>query len=651
MFKKKPQIKPAAPLRSSDRRKLADQVIQHYQLSAPQPEDLTPEQKAEATAAHTSLRNSLLPDNVQSARFTTTHGPDLKLVSGTVYIGACNGEEARILWWQIDGMMYPSVYTLWRHPDMVALLHTPEIVVKKLQGGADLMTPGLAGGPSFPERAKRGAVVAVASLEKPSVPVAVGVCAIDVCSLQKVQGERGHAVETLHWAGDDLWSYSTNERPGRQAPEEIEGWKRLLEEQQLDEKVAETRLEDEDEEGGVSLGGPANGRSASDKVNGEQATSSISNVAGIGEEAREQVGVEELSQEEIDDTFRKAFIYGVYHQKATQASAPNFGLVFPLTQSIVMSALIQPFLPAFTPEQSHQLQMKKTSWKNMKKFIKTLDKQKLLRSKEQNGHETVIVDIDFEDRAFAKFKPYPLPKKETTTGVSQGQGEGATGQTDADDDAVGQQLRVMSYYKPTSKLQPLFEGAGRQLFTPPEVRELVTAYIEKADLISATNKRLIKLDPILGNAVFDGSGSLDKEVLAKGTVPREALVDRVLHAMSLSHAIVRNGTDPSTVKPKSGGPPKIHITLETRSGNKTVTKVSGMEAYQINARLLADELRKTCASSTSVEPLAGATKKNEKEIMEVMIQGPQKAAVVKALERRGVQTKWVEVLDKTKKKK
>ncbi|KAK1092010.1 hypothetical protein LTR48_005173 [Friedmanniomyces endolithicus] len=534
---------------------------------------------------------------------------------------------------------------------MVALLHTPEVVVKKLQGGADLMTPGLAGGPPFPERAKRGAVVAVASLEKPSVPVAVGVCAIDVCSLQKVQGERGHAVETLHWAGDDLWSYSTNETPGRQAPEEIEGWKRLLEEQQLDDKVAGTRLEDEDEEGGVSLGGSSNGQSAPEKENGEQAASGNSKVAGSEKEAREQAGVEELSQEEIDDTFRKAFIYGVYHHKTTQASAPNHGLVFPLTQSIVMSALIQPFLPAFTPEQSNQLQMKKTSWKNMKKFIKTLDKQKLLRSKEQNGHETVILDIDFEDKAFAKFEPYPLPKKEVMTAGSQGQGDGATGQTDADDDAVGQRLQVMSYYKPTSKLQPLFEGAGRQLFTPPEVRELVTAYIEKADLISATNRRLIKLDPILGNAIFYGSGSLDKEVLAKGTVPREALVDRVLHAMSLSHAIVRNGADPGTVKPKSGGPPRIHITLETRSGNKTVTKVSGMEAYHINTRLLADELRKTCASSTSVEPLAGATKKNEKEIMEVMIQGPQKAAVVKALERRGVQTKWVEVLDKTKKKK
>ena len=83
-------------------------------------------------------------------------------------MGGQSGEEARVLWWQIDGRMFPSVYTLWRNPGIVPLLHTPGIVVKKLQGGADLMTPGLAGGPPFPEMAKKDAVVAVASTDAPN---------------------------------------------------------------------------------------------------------------------------------------------------------------------------------------------------------------------------------------------------------------------------------------------------------------------------------------------------------------------------------------------------------------------------------------------------------------------------------------------------
>jgi translation initiation factor 2D len=643
MFKKKPQIKPAAPLRSSDRRKLADQIIVDYHLNAPQPAEPAPEQKTEAATAHTALRNSLLPDNVQAARFTTTHGPDLKKVSGTVYIGAPAGEEARILWWSVNDRLYPSVYTLWRHPDMTPLLHTPGIVVKKLQGGADLMTPGLAGGPPFPAQAVKGAVTAIASTEAPSVPVAVGVCEIDVAALGKVQGERGKAVENLHWYGDELWSYSPNERPGKQAPEEIEGWRKTLEERWLVEKLGEVTVEDGEEEGGVDLNGGANDAHDGEHTNGNDMDTNDDTT---------RTAATRLSQQDIDSAFRNAFLFGVHHFKTTHSSAPNFGLTFPLTQSYVMSNLIQPFLPIFTAEDKEQLQMKKTSYKNIKKFVKSLDKEMILKSKEQNGNETVIMDIDFEDSNVADFKPYRLPKKETTGGTSQGRGDAATGTIDTGDDAVGQTLKITTYYKPTVKLQPLFSSAsGKLLFTPPEVRELVATYIDTEQLVSATNKRLVKLNPTLSNAVFDGSGNLDKEVLAKGAVPRDALIERVLSAMSTSYAIVRNGVDPASVKTKSGTPPKVHITLETRSGNKTVTKVSGLEVYHINPRPLADELRKVCAGATSVEPLAGATKKNEKEIMEIMVQGPQKDAVVKALEKRGVQARWVEVLDKTKGKK
>ncbi|KAK4633928.1 Translation machinery-associated protein 64 [Fulvia fulva] len=643
MFKKKPAIKPLAPLRSSDRRKLADQIINDFQLDRDTErvvhDTQTPAQKAEATAARTSLRNTLLPDNLQSARFTTTHGPELKTANGTVYVGSQDGEEARILWFQVDGRMYPTVYTLWRNPDMVPLLHTPGIVVKKLQGGADLMTPGLAGGPPFPPNAKKGAIVAVASTDNPSVPVAVGVCEIDVSALERVQGAKGHAVENMHWAGDELWNYSTGSKPGQEPPEEIDGWVKVLEARGLAEKVQEMSLDAGEGEGGVPLEiGNAEGHTADGK---DEAS------------AAEKEDATPLTQKEIDDAFHKAFLYGIHHHKTTNPDQKHHGLVFPLTQSFTMSNLVQPFLPAFTPEQSQQLQIKKTSWKNIKKFVKSFDKAKIIKTKDKDGNETVILDIDFNDAAIVNFKPYRLPKKETVAGTSQGRGETPTDKIDTGDDSIGQKLQVISFFRPTSKLQPIFDAGSpnKTLFTPPEVRELITAYIEQQQLVQENNKRLVKLDPTLANSVFDGSGSLDKEVLAKGSVPRDALIDRILHSMASSYAIVRNGTDPGSTKAKSGAPPKVHITLETRSGNKTVTKVSGLEAYYINPRPLADELRKVCAGSTSVEALAGAAKKTEKPVMEVLVQGPQRDAIVKALEERGVDKKWIQVLDKTKGKK
>lgn len=119
-----------------------------------------------------------------------------------------------------------SVYTLWRHPRLVPLLHTPAPVLQKLQGGADLMTPGLARGPPFPSGATINSIVAIASLERPSVPKVVGVCEIDVSSLQQVQGAKGHAVRGYHWDGDEIWGWGWGQtgKSGSDAPKVIEGW-------------------------------------------------------------------------------------------------------------------------------------------------------------------------------------------------------------------------------------------------------------------------------------------------------------------------------------------------------------------------------------------------------------------------------------------
>lgn len=86
------------------------------------------------------------------------------------------------------------------------------------------MTPGLARGPPFPAGATKGSTVAIASLEKPTVPLVVGVCAIDISSLSEVRGSKGHAVQSLHWDGDEIWRWNQAGELGGSAPEKIESW-------------------------------------------------------------------------------------------------------------------------------------------------------------------------------------------------------------------------------------------------------------------------------------------------------------------------------------------------------------------------------------------------------------------------------------------
>lgn len=123
----------------------------------------------------------------------------------------------------LDSTNMHLVYSLWNVPGLLPLLHTPGIVVQKIKKGADLMTPGLAG-PPFPDRAKKDAIVAVADLDNPSVPVAVGTCQIDISALTSTAGVKGVAVETTHWAGDELWDWSTSGKSGIAAPESLHGW-------------------------------------------------------------------------------------------------------------------------------------------------------------------------------------------------------------------------------------------------------------------------------------------------------------------------------------------------------------------------------------------------------------------------------------------
>jgi len=67
------------------------------------------------------------------------------------------------------------------------------------------------------------------------------------------------------------------------------------------------------------------------------------------------------------------------------------------------------------------------------------------------------------------------------------------------------------------------------------------------------------------------------------------------------------------------------------------TLITGFEPYLLEADELAEELRKTCASATSVSPLAG---KNAG--LEVLVQGKQVKPVVDLLISKGVPKQWID---------
>lgn len=526
------------------------------------------------------------------------------------------------------------------------------------------MTPGLTRGPPFPSEATKGSIVAVASLENPSVPKVVGVCEIDISSLQEVQGAKGHAVRGYHWDGDEIWAWTQNGRSGSDAPDRIDGWDPQDVGQCLSQGLEALSTADHDSdtgEGGVSLRNHdqdgaveqvynkyVDGVDAISDQEGNLQEQDLSTKGIALNPNLESPGL--IREAEIDDYFLQAFYYGVHYQRETHQETPGRGLSFPISQSLIISHLVLPYLPIWTPAQAASLQMKRTSWKSVRKFVKALDKRQLLKCKDRDGGETVILDIDFDDPVFTDFVPYKLPKRDVTAQLKEGEiDQAAEAVISTRDDSIGQRVNVLKLLKPKEQLSPLFEASNasiKALYLAIEVRNVVASYIELEKLTSVTNKRLINLNPFLANTIFDGKSSLDPEIIARGSVPRDALIDRIVDNCLPFFAILRNDDTRETVQAKAGQSPKIQLTYQTRSGNKIVTKISGLEVFHINAQILADELQKACASSTSVGQLMGSSPKNP--IMEVIVQGPQKDMVQKALEKRGIHPKWIEVVDKVK---
>jgi translation initiation factor 2D len=169
---------------------------------------------------------------------------------------------------------------------------------------------------------------------------------------------------------------------------------------------------------------------------------------------------------DIDNAFEQAFLYGIYHYRELNPDVSKHNIPFPLAQSWVMSDLVLPFLPAYTSKQTASLVIKKTSYKNARKFIKALEKRKLVLVKEKPGNEVDIWDIDFNDPTFTDFVPYRLPRKQSyaSNGVSQLHDDG---QESTADDAIGQRLRKVDLFKPNASVLPIFKSNKARCVTAP----------------------------------------------------------------------------------------------------------------------------------------------------------------------------------------
>lgn len=190
---------------------------------------------------------------------------------------------------------------------------------------------------------------------------------------------------------------------------------------------------------------------------------------------------------------------------------------------------------------------------------------------------------------------------------------------------AGAQMDIQELWKPSGSAVDFWAECGVEkssLNQPNTIKPLFDAYVEKNGLEDKEQRRVVELDKRLAQAVGGKVG----QFLVRDEVVRR-LRANVAWSVSVGGVVKKGALNPIT------------MVVKTRQGRKQVTLVSGLEAFGVDPDEFAEELRRLCAGSTSVQPLTGASPKLN--LKEVMVQGSQCKAVTEALVARGVPKRWI----------
>ncbi|SCU86047.1 LANO_0C06546g1_1 [Lachancea nothofagi CBS 11611] len=580
MFKKDPQIKALSNLKNSERKKVQSQCQDQTKLSS------------------YAFPSQVIKQTTFKTQFTT----------GTVYT-----DEAKVPIWfkeKFSDMLYPTVYTCWKWPNLLPIVLAHEYVVEeKVAKGANLMLPGTV--PPFDPRCVKTQMVGIASTHSPTVVKAIGIVQLNLPEYSRVIGESGVAVEITHTWDDGLCRmFKVKIEP----PEVGEAFESQNEDSEPD--GSET-LEQSNESDGL-IGSAATNPSITPPTPAPTPTPTPTPDVDLQNVAEQ---LTQLQVEDVDRFFARSLYY-------TLTQEPKLEL--PLSSSSFLSNHILRNLPPVDPA---HVNMKKTSWRKTAKFLKHFEREGFLKLKGKGDDLTVIGVASKESRPeLVNFVPYRVGSPNTGNSESKQSQQQQT------------MMTAVTLYKPISSAKEFLRAADMKvdhLFTQQELKAGVDRYITQKNLVSPDNKAAVRLDDLLFSVVNRAT----KKENAVRTIARASIMPPILKGNFSEHFVVlKPDGSPLFKNPLKGSIPRIEIVTEMKIGRKVVTKVSNFEKFQVDAQELAELLRKKCSGSTTI----GETTTSPKTL-EVTVQGPHGPATIDLLNDQGIPTKWINFVNKLKK--
>ncbi|KAL1937903.1 hypothetical protein VTO73DRAFT_12653 [Trametes versicolor] len=592
----------SSPIRSSDRRKLRQRVLQSFPVLQAEEGDV------------------LVPDGLQLQKFST-HLDE----PGVAYLSP----EGDPLWFTIgkgSDDLIPTVYTLWKRPDLLPFLSTPAPVVPKLVGGADLMIPGVV---QHSPTLSPDQLVSVTQYHRGAIgpPLAVGTMAVssDILRSAEETDVKGKAVYVLHTWKDALWEMGPSKKTEVPAPREL--------------KASEADVSDDEEDS------PADNNATPDETAGapseeldNQKPAAETQPANPSPEVGSSTSAAKLTPEDVSFILRAALLQAI---STTLSGLPQSS--FPITASTFWSTYVLPARPAYALgtyglADSSAIDVKQSTFKNVKTFLKNSAKDGLIKIKETKSDVMVTA-------VFPKHPDAAGHHSHRTVGDMEARAKKAETrekeEREAEEKRKGE-FQVAELWQPSGTTVPFFVAAGKDtsgFYSINDIKTIVTDYISSRRLVNANDQQYINVgsDEALAGAV--STKGKDTPEFMK----RDEVLKLVRAHMQAWHQITAEGRD---VVRKKGEMKPVSVVVKIRQGRKACTLITGFEPFGLEAEEIADELRRICASSTTVTPVHG-----KPNVLEVMVQGKQIKNVSEFLMARGIPRGWIASSDQTTGKK
>ncbi|XP_060087268.1 eukaryotic translation initiation factor 2D isoform X2 [Heteronotia binoei] len=524
---------------------------------------------------------------------------------------------------EIEKTLYPTVYTLWAHPDLLPAFTTWPPVLHKLIGGADLMLPGVVVPSSGLPQIDRGILCAV-TLVGNRAPVAIGTATMSTMEMLAA-GMKGKGLTVLHTYMDQLWSFGDKTC----LPTII-----LLDEGPGTEHAEKEEQDDKREEGKVSENILTTDPSlAADTGNVNLSETIESAEVGENEEPSENGAAETIEegnldvpqdledsrspQEQMDALLHQCFFHALKY-KVKKSELP-----------LLTSTFLRNYMFSCCPK-GQQIDIKKSSYKKFSKFLQSIQLQKILQVKELSKGVESIVDVDWRHDSIRSFVVPEIAASESPAQDNKG----------ADGEQLYHPPEIIPLYGISSKMAPLFEESGYKkgnTLSSSEVRSAIINYVKINELIDETNKNFVKVNPVLCDCLLNKS---EQDEISK--LKWDKLLSRCLDQLQPFHQVTFAGHEPVVRK---GNIARIDITIAQRSSNKKVTIIKNLELYGLDPQAVASILQQKVQASATVTMLPGT-----KDRAQVQIQGNQIKHLAKLLlEDYQIHRKYIRGLEKAPK--